>query len=476
MNRRKFIQKSAMVGAAATMIKPWQKVMGANDVIRVAVVGFRGRGQSHIDGFSNLKGVEVTALCDVDSEVLAQGAAEFEKKGIKVKTTQNYRDLLADKDIDVISIATPNHTHAIITIEACQAGKDVYVEKPVSHNVFEGRKMVEAAAKYQRIVQTGTQSRSNPGMQEAVKFLHDGELGAIRLARGLCYKRRKSIGKVDQATDLPRSVDYNLWSGPAPVVPLMRSNLHYDWHWDFLTGNGDLGNQGIHQMDIARWILNERELSPEVFSIGGRFGYVDDGNTPNTQIVYHNFKKAPLIFEVRGLARWIDSNDRPAYLGASIGVIAECENGYMVIPTYDSGTAYDNSGKVIRKFKGSGDHFANFIDAVRSRKPSDLNADILEGHLSSALCHTGNISYLTGHNKAPGQVLDSIQSNPVAVEAIGRMFEHLQVNDIDLNTTQITMGEYLNMDPATEKFTNSPEANQLLKREYRKPFVISDDV
>jgi predicted dehydrogenase len=256
----------------------------------------------------------------------------------------------------------------------------------------------------------------------------------------------------------------------------MRENLHYDWHWDFLTGNGDLGNQGIHQMDIARWILGEQTLSPEVFSIGGRFGYVDDGNTPNTQIVYHNYSRAPLIFEVRGLGRWIDNDARPTYLGASIGVITECEDGYMVMPTYDSGTAYDNSGKVIKKFKGGGDHFANFIEAVRSRKPSDLNADILEGHLSSALCHTGNISYLTGRNQAPGQVLDQVESNPVAVESIGRMFEHLQVNDIDLNSTQITMGSYLHMDPATERFTNSNEANQLLKREYRKPFVISDDV
>lgn len=476
MNRRKFIQKSALAGAAMAAVKPWQNVMGANEEIRVAVVGFRSRGRNHIQGFSALKGVRVTALCDVDTDVLEKEAAEFEKNGQKVKTTQNYRDLLTDKDIDVISIATPNHTHAIIAIEAIQAGKDVYVEKPVSHNVFEGRKIVEAARKYKRIVQTGTQSRSNPGMQEAVQYLQEGNLGRIKVARGLCYKRRKSIGKVEKPTEISRSIDYNLWSGPAPIVPLMRGKLHYDWHWDFLTGNGDLGNQGIHQMDIARWILQENALSPEVFSLGGRFGYVDDGNTPNTQIVYHNYSKAPLIFEVRGLGRWADNDDRPTWLGASIGVITECEGGYMVMPTYDSGTAYDKSGKVIRKFKGGGDHFANFIKAVKSRKVSDLNADILEGHLSSALCHTGNISYLVGSNQAPGQVTEELKSNPVAVESIGRMFEHLQVNDIDLNKTQITMGQYLHMDPATEKFTNSKEANQLLKREYRKPFVIGDEV
>src|SRR5438876_9852138 len=262
-------------------------VGGANGDIRCAVVGFHGRGQSHIQDLRGLKGVRLVALCDVDSKVLERGVASCESAGQKVQGYTDVRKLLENKDIDVVTFATPNHWHSLGSIWAVQAGKDVYVEKPVSHNVWEGRQLVNAARKYNRIVQAGTQSRSSHGIKEAIAWLKEGHLGKIRVARALCYKPRARIGKVSAPHDPPPSVDYDLWSGPAPKTPLMRTKLHYDWHWVWPTGNGDLGNQGIHQMDIARWFLSEPELSPRVFSIGGRLGYVDDGQTPNTQIIVH---------------------------------------------------------------------------------------------------------------------------------------------------------------------------------------------
>jgi predicted dehydrogenase len=472
VNRRRFLKSSAAAGAAFAMVNPIHKVLGANDEIRVGVVGFRSRGKSHIDGFSNLPGVRLVALCDVDLDVLEQGVERYSKPGQKLKAYSDYRRLLEDREIDVVSIATPNHTHSLISVEAILAGKDVYVEKPVSHNVWEGQQIVNAARKHNKIVQTGTQCRSNPGMQEAVQYLQKGQLGKIRVARGLCYKRRKSIGKVNGPQAVPKNIDFDIWTGPAPLKPLMREKLHYDWHWVRDTGNGDLGNQGIHQMDIARWVLGEDNLSPEVFSIGGRLGYIDDGDTANTQIVFHNYEKAPLIFEVRGLGSYAQNNERPNYRGVEVGLVVDCENGYMVIPSYSTATAYEHNGKEIRKFSGGGDHFANFIQGVRSRKREDLNADIWEGHVSSALCHTGNISYYLGGNASPGQILEEIKGDALAAESIGRMLEHIQVNDADLNATPVTFGQHLKMDATRTAFLGNDRANEMLTRVYRKPFVV----
>src|SRR6185503_4379244 len=245
-----------------------------------------GRGRDHLDGLSGVKGVRITGLCDVDQSVLDREAQKRKKDGAKIEAHRDIRKLLDSHAVDAISIATPNHWHSLAAIWAVQAGKDVYVEKPVSHNVWEGRKLVEAARKYEKIVQTGTQSRSSHGIREAVEWVRDGNLGKLLIARGLCYKPRPSIGKVDKPQDPPAEVDYDLWCGPASMDPIRRKRFHYDWHWIWNYGNGDLGNQGIHQMDIARWFLGEDALSPRVWSVGGRFGYEDDGETANTQIVY----------------------------------------------------------------------------------------------------------------------------------------------------------------------------------------------
>lgn len=479
LNRRQFLKISAASTAVASL---WpatasraadaSNTLGANGDIRFAVVGFGGRGRDHIRGMREVKGTRLVALCDVDSTILSRELKQCQNLGEQVVGYSDVRKLLENKDIDVVTFATPNHWHALGSIWAIQAGKDVYVEKPVSHEVWEGRQLVNAARKHNRIVQTGTQCRSSSGIAEAIQWVREGHIGKILRARGLCYKRRPSIGKVSAPTPIPPSIDYDLWCGPAPKVPLMRQRLHYDWHWVWPTGNGDLGNQGIHQMDLARWILGQPLLSPRVWSVGGRLGYVDDGTTPNTLIVYHDYQPAPLIFEVRGLPSREGSKEMDRYHGADIGVVTDCEGGSMVVSDYSGATVFDSEGKELKKFDGSSSHFANFIAAVRSRQQAELKADILEGHISSALCHTGNISYRLGKIHSPEEIREAVKSNADLSEAVGRMEQHLGANNVDLHHTPATLGVALNMDPKTERFLGNSKANQLLTREYRKPFVV----
>ncbi|MGC9034272.1 MAG: Gfo/Idh/MocA family protein [Verrucomicrobiia bacterium] len=474
ITRRNFIRTTAITAATiAWTARSYSQIAGSNEAIRVAVVGFKGRGGDHIAGLRKIPGVRITALCDVDKDVLAAGAQKIPD----VETYTDIRKMLESKNIDAVSIATPNHWHALGAIWAIQSGRDVYVEKPVSHNVWEGRKIVEAARKYNKIVQTGTQSRSSlTGIKAAVEFVREGNLGKIVVARGLCYKRRDSIGKVDGPQPIPPNIDYELWCGPAQKLPLMRKRLHYDWHWVWNTGNGDLGNQGIHEMDVARWFLGVDELSPRILSVGGRLGYIDDGETPNTLIVIHDYPKAPLIFEVRGLPEKSGSRNMDTYKGAQIGIVIECENGYVTIPSYTSATAYDKDGKIIKSFKGAEDHYENWIKAVRSRKVEDLNADILEGHLSSALCHTANISYLLGKKVNPDEIREAIKADAPLAEAFGRMAEHLAANNVDITKDKVTLGMPLKMNPKTEKFIGNEDANKLLTRNYRAPFIVPEKV
>src|SRR3989454_9900049 len=372
LDRRSFLKTSVLATASFSLFpsraaevsaqaSATARVVGANGDIRYAVVGFHGRGQSHIADLHAMKGTRLVALCDADQKVLDRELQKCESAGQKVEGYTDMRKLIENKDIDVVTFATPNHWHSLGSIWAVQAGKDVYVEKPVSHNVWEGRQLVEAARKYNRIVQAGTQSRSSSGIAEAIAWVREGHIGKILRSRGLCYKRRASIGKVGGPQPVPESIDYDLWCGPAPKEPLMRKNLHYDWHWVWPTGNGDLGNQGIHQMDIARWVLGETELSPRIWSVGGRLGYVDDGTTPNTLIVIHEYQAAPLIFEVRGLPSGNGSEKMDNYHGAGVGVVIDCEGGSMVIPTYSEARAHDEDGKEIKTFKGGASHYENFV-------------------------------------------------------------------------------------------------------------------
>ena len=351
----------------------------------------------------------------------------------------------------------------------------MYVEKPVSHDIWEGGQMVKAARKYNRIVQSGTQRRSDTGLQEAIAYINEGHLGKITLTRGIIYVRRDSIGKVDGPQPVPETVDYNLWSGPAPMAPLMREKLHYDWHWVWPTGNGDFGNNGIHFLDVCRWAIGQNALPRRVLSVGGRFGYIDDGETPNTQIVYYDYEPAPMIFELRGLPKVKGDSAMDNYLGTRAGTVIHCEGGYFV-----GGWAYDNDGKRVKQFErtGGAGHHANFIKAVRSRKVSDLNADVREGHLSSALCHMGGVSHRLGTQANRQKIVAQLQDCRGMAETFERFQEHLLVNGVDLQQTPRILGPWLTMDPKTERFTGAlaDEANALCRRDYRVPFVLPENV
>jgi predicted dehydrogenase len=480
ISRRDFLAASAASAVAANLAGA-RRVLAADNKnsdtkdIRVAVIGTRGQGFGHIRTLKD----NLVALCDVDEKILNERANWVaDETGRKVEKFVDYRKLVERDDIDAVSIATPNHLHAIITIAAAQAGKDVYVEKPASHNVWEGRQMVNAARVYSRIIQCGTQSRSSESLQKAVAFVQGGKLGKIKYAIGTCYKPRKSIGKLDKPLAIPSHIDYDLWCGPAEKRDLYRPELHYDWHWDFNTGNGDMGNQGIHQMDIARWFLGERGLAPRVLSIGGRLGYEDAGDTPNTQIVYQDYPAAPLVFETRGLPRsksaqetWGDSMDN--YRGSRVGVIVQCENGHVLVPSYSEAIAYDLDGNVVERWQGSGGHHDNWLAAIVSRNPADLNAEILDGHVSSSLCHTGAISHQVGKAAKAGEIAEKIAACSLLSASFDRMASHLRANGVDIDgEAALTLGEWLDVDPETEQIKGNDAASRHLTRDYRQPFVV----
>jgi predicted dehydrogenase len=328
-------------------------------------------------------------------------------------------------------------------------------------------------------MQCGTQARSSAAIQQAVEFVRNGGLGKIQYAVGTCYKPRPSIGKLDQPRAIPKEINYDLWCGPAAKVDLYRPQFHYDWHWDFNTGCGDIGNQGLHQMDVARWFLGEQAVAPRVISIGGRLGYEDAANTPNTQVAYHDYPAAPLIFEVRGLPTskqawkqdWAANMDH--YRQSQIGVIVQCEQGHVFASnSYVDAEAFDADGNEIKRWTGGGDHFQNFLAAVRSGRRGDLNAEILEGHLSSALAHTGNISHKLGEKRTAAEIGSLAEGRPALHDSVDRMLTHLRANEIDVDRPTVTVGPWLEIDPATEQFTNSSPANNLARRDDRPPFVV----
>lgn len=482
-SRRTFLRQSSAIvtggllagGANSLSAASYGRVIGANEKLRGAVIGFNGQGKSHIDAIKD----HLVALCDCDAKVLSSTIDEFEKKhGRRVDGVEDFRELVERPDIDFVTIATPNHTHALIAITAIVAGKDVYVEKPVSHNVWEGRQIVHAARQHGRVVQTGTQSRSSAALRDAKQFVDEGGLGKLLYAVGTCYKPRKSIGKLTAALEVPSHINYDLWCGPAEKRELFRPKLHYDWHWDFNTGNGDMGNQGIHQMDIARWFVGHSQISPRVLSVGGRLGYSDAGDTPNTQTVIHAYETAPIIFETRGLPkgkeqqdnRWGDSMDN--YLGSQIGVIVFYEGGRLVIPNYHQAIAYDTDGTLVKDFNRGGNHFDNFLQSVKSRDSKQLNADILEGHLSSALCHTGAMSHQFGKEATPQEILDKVGGDERFLESVQRMLEHIAANQVDLEQTPLILGEELRFDGDAETAVDNALAQKALKREYRAGFEL----
>jgi predicted dehydrogenase len=481
-SRRQFLGQSLAAAAAGVGAgfaiggtKSSGRVIGANDTIRIGVAGLNGRGGSHVDEFGKMKGVEITYLIDPDTRTYDKRIKQLQKlnPSAKPRTVVDIAEALEDKNLDAISVATPNHWHALMTIWGCQAGKDVYVEKPCSHNVHEGRVAVEAARKYGRIVQHGTQSRSSSEWADVAELVKSGQYGKLLVSRGLCYKPRweKPQGNIGFKPNgsPPTELNFNLWTGPAPEHAYNGNYVHYNWHWFWDFGNGDIGNQGVHQMDIARWMIPGATLPKSVVSLGGRFGYKDQGETPNTQVAVFDYGDAQLIFEVRGLKAG-------GYLGEKVGNIVHLEAGIIANGKFTPKGSTE--AQPLAKVSGAGrrpvgNHFANFIAAVRSRKAEDLNADILEGHYSAALCHLANVSYRMGDSVAFGSSTSPLGEGGFGADAFDRMKQHLATeNGLTLGEQPFQLGRKLAIDPKAETFIDAPDANKLLTRDYRPPFVV----
>jgi predicted dehydrogenase len=451
-------------------------VIGANAMINVAVAGINGRGVSHIDAFSGgLPNVRVTWLVDPDSRLYQNRSNRVQMRGGNMpQTTADIRTALNDKNLNVVSIATPNHWHALMTCWSVQAGKDVYVEKPCSHNVHEGRVAVQLARQHNRIVQHGTQSRSSMQWARACAIARSNQLGRLLVSRALCYKRRNSIGTRPN-TPAPDGVNFNLWLGPASQQPHHGNLVHYNWHWFWDFGNGDIGNQGVHQMDIARWGIPNATLPRSVMSMGGRYGYTDQGQTPNTQMTVMDYGDTLLIFEVRGLPG-PNGQTMDRYYGQDVGNIFHLEGGTIAGNSfYPPGSHTPQQLPNINGVTlgpGGSNHFGNFIAAVRNRRQEDLNADILDGHYSSALCHLANISQRLGQQVPFYPRTQTVAGNEAATETLARMEQHLRNNNVLLQDTTLRVGPLLEFNAQQERFTNSEAANAMLSRNYRAPFTL----
>jgi predicted dehydrogenase len=474
--RRTFLKHSVLALGAASA----SNVLGANERVRVGMVGLGGRGMSSAKWFSEIPGVEVVFLCDVEQKSLDRAAKDFPE----AKAARDMREVFDDAEVDAVVVSTCNHWHALAGIWACQAGKDVYMEKPVSHNIWEGRKLVEAARKYDRIVQGGTQQRSD-ALQPAVKeFLDSGEIGKIQYVRCNRYGKRDPIGKRSTPLAPPPTTDYNLWLGPAQDLPIYREQFHYDWHWVWNTGNGELGNWGPHLLDDLRNVVfrDRVKLPKRVIAGGGRLGWDDAGETPNTHFVYMDTGEVPVIVDVHNLPRAKGVNAGDTYARRRTGgfLVIECEGGYYA-GGRGGGAAFDPDGKRIQAFSGDGggDHARNFIDAVRSRKREDLAAEIEEIHYSSAWCHLGNISWRLGQAYQRGQAEAAVAGSGPWKDVIADFHQHLDANEIDPSKWDVMLGAALEIDAEAETFTGpaaTPEALALLRREYRGGFAVPEQV
>ncbi|MFZ2642515.1 MAG: Gfo/Idh/MocA family oxidoreductase [Verrucomicrobiia bacterium] len=492
LTRRDFLRTSAITGLAFGMPEITIGSEKPNSEVRIAIVGLGGiniaggvggRGRQLIKSFCKVPGVKIVALCDVDKTVLDDGVKQFKDRGETVAAHTDFRRVLDDKSIDAVVLATPNHWHALGTVWACQAGKDVYVEKPFSYNIWEGRQMVAAARKYKRIVQVGTQRRSSAVLPLAFDYLRSGQLGAIRFAHALVFRARTGIGKVSAPTPVPDTLDYDLWCGPAPKTLVMRKQLHYEWHWVWPTGNGEMGNNGVHMTDICRWGLGLNQPPPRAMSIGGRFAFDDAAETPNTQIAIFDYQPVPIICEIRNVSR-NTSPKAPSTLGKfrnnDRGIVIVCEGGYFA-GDYTGGAVFDNAGKKIKDFQDgrkAGEievsHVTNFVAATRSRKADALAAEASVGHASAACCHMANISHRLGKQSPPDEIRERIRSNGELSDAFERCRENLRENGVDIGATPAVLGPWVTFDAQQECFVGefAEKASQLSRREDRAPFVV----
>ena len=487
LSRRRFLSDSAIAAAALSMgsgftstkteAAPNDATPSANDKLNVMICGVNGRGGVLAGSFGNNPECRVKYICDVDDVVGPKKIDAFEKRfGYRPEFVRDLRKGIEDKRIDAVALATPNHWHALAGIWAMQAGKDVYVEKPVSHNISEGRRLIEAAGKYKRICQAGTQSRSLLDNNDAIDYVKSGKIGEVKLARAVGYRERNAIG-AKGVYQPPKSVNYSLWTGPTEMLPITRPHFHYDWHWQYHWGNGDINNIGVHLIDVARWGLGIDSLCDSVLSYGGRLGYVDAGDTANTQVSIFRHGDKTLVDEVRGL-----KSDPVSKVW--IGNIFYGTEGLVALSLFSGktrGFATDLDGNVVKRFdkgndfNGAGRHIQNFVDAVKSRNPDDLNADIREGHLSAGFGHVATTAYRLGKPATVDEVKEAVEAfggDDDNVEALGRTVAHLKKHDVDLTKTPLTLGPVLTMDTKTEIFIDNPEADAMLTREYRKGFEV----
>lgn len=472
ITRRHFV-RCATAGLALPMLAS-SRVLGANEEIRLAVIGCGVRGGAHIGGFGPQKGVRIAAVCDPDRTRTASAARSIEERfKNRPDEVADIRRLFDRKDLDAVSVATMQYWHALPTIWACQTGRDVYVEKPLAHFIWEGRQMVNAARKHNRLVQIGTQYRSVRAYVPLAKWLHEGSLGKIQYVTCFANKPRRSIGKRKEPLPIPATLDYELWCGPAKKEPIYRDRIQYDCSFTWNMGDGESCNQGVHEVDVARWILGYTGLPRRTMSIGGRFLFNDAGDVPNTQILCYDYPGVPILYEVHNLPKdkscltpekW---STQPDFRGIRTGVCVQCEGGYTL-----GTTAYDNHGKKIRSFPGGEDHFANFIKALRSGKREDLNAEILEGHRSTNICHAGNISYRLGQTASVAEQREQVGDIACWREMFDRYVKYLEGLGVDPNTS--TLGPWLECDPEKECFKDNAQANALVKGYYRKPFEVPE--
>jgi predicted dehydrogenase len=474
ITRRDFLKRTAAAAATFPLFtvagtKAAGRVLGANDVIRVGVAGIHGQGNAHIDQYLGFKNVQVAYLIDPDRSLFESRSQKIREKGGNTpKCVQDIRRALEDKELDVVSIAAPNHWHSLLTIWSCQAGKDVYVEKPLSHNVWEGRKAVEAARKYGRIVQHGTQQRSDGSRANEIAAVQSGKYGRLLVSKGYCCKPRWSIGR-KEAGPPPADLDFDLWLGPAPQQPYHGNLVHYNWHWFWDFGNGDIGNQGVHELDVARWAIKGATLPTKVWSLGGRFAYEDQGQVPNTQMAVYEYGDVLVVFEVRGLV-----DKHPDFK-------------FKVLNEYYTTEGMITDGKFYPRNSGApeklarfdvkvtpGGSWGSFLHTVRSRKVEDLNADVEHGHYSSALCHLANISYRVGESVSFDQKARVWSENRQVAETFGNLWANLEAVGVNLAATKCQLGRVLTFDPQRERFVGegAKEANQLLTRAYRSPFAV----
>jgi predicted dehydrogenase len=474
--RRGFIQGGLAAGAALAL--PGRLVRAAaNNQVNLGLIGCGGRGEALLDSFHKIEGVNIAALCDPDE----QRTAKLKKKYGTAKTCSDLREMLEDKDIDAVVIATCNHWHALAAIWAMEAGKDVYVEKPLANTHWEGQQVVAAAKKYDRICQVGTQQRSDP-MQAAIReFLHEKQaIGKLESARVNRYGIRESIGKRDTALEPPKSVDYNLWLGPAQDEPLYRNNLHYDWHWMWNTGSGEMGNWGVHVLDDVRnTVFQDKVKMPsKIAGGGGRVVWNDAGETPNIQFAYFDAGSVPVVMGLCNLASSPGAKDSPKRPGPGSGYIAYCEGGRLE-GQRGGAVAFDKQGKEMKKFRGdSGNdrHQKNFIDAVRARDAAILNTTAEVGLYSTGWCHLANIACLMGENVTEERAEKIKSLSPESESLVGELGQVLEAHQIDPHGGQVKISGVLEFDPKSEKFVGEQveAANKHLTRKFRAPFVVPE--